>query len=58
MCSSDLIDINGTLQVAVSNFQLWLTTNKCKSVLIVGAEELLENENLDRFLNKIKVTRS
>lgn len=52
------IDINGTLQVAVSNFQLWLTTNKCRSVLIVGAEELLENENLDRFLNKIKVTRS
>ncbi|GAB5416471.1 MAG: hypothetical protein Crog4KO_09420 [Crocinitomicaceae bacterium] len=47
------IDINGTLQVAISNFNLWLTTNKCKSVLIVGSEELLQNENLDRFLEKI-----
>jgi hypothetical protein len=47
------IDINGTLQVAISNFNLWLTSNKCKRVLIVGSEDLLENENLERFLEKI-----
>ncbi len=52
------IDINGTLQVAVSNFELWIRTYKCKRVLIVGSEELLQNENLDRFLDKIKITRS
>lgn len=49
------IDINGTLQVAVSNFELWLRTYKCGRVLILGSDELLQNENLDRFLNKIKV---
>ena len=47
------IDVNGTLQVAISNFNLWLTTNKCKRVLIVGSEELLNNENLERFLDKV-----
>lgn len=47
------IDINGTLQVAISNFNLWILSNKCKNVLIVGAEDLLQNENLDRFLEKI-----
>jgi len=49
------IDINGTLQVAVTNFQLWLNTNKCHRVLIVGSDELLTNENLERFLQKIKI---
>jgi len=47
------IDINGTLQVAISNFNLWIRTNKCKRILILGSEDLVENENLDRFLNKI-----
>ena len=48
------IDVNGTLQVAVSSFQLWLTKYKCKKVLIMGSEKLVENENLERFLNRIK----
>ncbi|MCR9171736.1 MAG: hypothetical protein NXI10_04540 [bacterium] len=47
------IDINGTLQVAISNFNLWLTSNKCQRVLIVGSDDLLQNENLERFLEKI-----
>lgn len=47
------IDINGTLQVAISNFNLWLRTNKCQRVLVIGSEDLLQNENLDRFLDKI-----
>ncbi|PWL27286.1 MAG: hypothetical protein DCO96_11095 [Fluviicola sp. XM-24bin1] len=47
------IDINGTLQVAISNFNLWLTSNKCQRVLIIGSDDLLQNENLERFLEKI-----
>lgn len=48
------IDINGTLMVAVSNFSLWMERNKCKSLLIIGADELLKNPNLERFLEKLK----
>lgn len=48
------IDINGTLQVAVSNFNMWLRNNKCKNVLILGSEKLIQNENLQRFLERIK----
>lgn len=48
------IDLNGTLQVAVSNFELWVKTYKCRKVLIVGSDDLINNENLDRFLAKIK----
>jgi len=46
------VDINGTLQVAVSNFQNWMRNFKCKSVLIVGSDDLVENENLNRFLER------
>lgn len=48
------VDINGTLQVAASNFQLWLTKFKCKSILILGSDKLVENENLERFLERTK----
>lgn len=47
------IDINGTLQVAISNFNLWIRSNKCKRILIIGSPTLVENENLERFLDKI-----
>lgn len=46
------IDINGTLQVAVSNFQNWMRNFKCKTILILGADDLVQNENLDRFLDR------
>ncbi len=46
------VDINGTLQVAVSNFQNWMRNFKCKTILILGADDLVENENLDRFLQR------
>lgn len=46
------VDINGTLQVAVSNFQNWMRNFKCKTILILGADDLIENENLDRFLKR------
>lgn len=47
------IDINGTLQVAVSNFQMWLRNYKCKNILFLGADDLTKNDNLDRFLARI-----
>lgn len=50
------IDVNGTLQVAVSNLELFLKNNKCSKVLIVGSDDLIQNENLDRFFNRIEKT--
>ena len=44
------IDLNGTLQVAVNNFRMWVDNNKCKQVLIIGSDDLVKNENLERFL--------
>lgn len=48
------IDVNGTLQVAVNSFKMWMDSNKCQRVLILGADELVENENLERFLKRIE----
>jgi hypothetical protein len=48
------IDLNGTLQVAVKNLEMWLNNYKCKNVLILGADDLVANENLDRFFSRIK----
>ena len=48
------IDINGTLMVGVSNLDLWIERNRCKKVLFVGADTLLENPNLERYLNSLK----
>lgn len=47
------IDLNGTMQVAISNFEMWARTYKCEKVLILGSDELMRNENLDRFFNSI-----
>ncbi|MEN9743937.1 MAG: hypothetical protein RLZZ65_1742 [Bacteroidota bacterium] len=44
------IDINGTLRVGITNFELWLETNKVKSLLILGSEELTSNPNLERYI--------
>jgi hypothetical protein len=43
------IDINGTLMVGVSNLDLWVETNKCRRILVLGAEELASNPNLERY---------
>lgn len=48
------VDINGTLQVAVSSAKLWMKNNKCKKVLVLGADNLVDNENLDRFFNRLE----
>jgi hypothetical protein len=47
------IDINGTLQVGVTNFALWLDSTKAKNVLVIGAEELSDNPNLERYLDAV-----
>ncbi len=49
------IDLNGTLQVALSSFEMWLSTNKCRRVLILGADNLVNNDNLERFFSKVKM---
>lgn len=47
------IDINGTLQVAVSSFEMWLSNFKCRKILVLGSDELVQNENLDRFFSRV-----
>lgn len=49
------IDINGTLMVGVSNFALWLERNGCKNILIIGADSLCDNPNLERYLSHMKI---
>jgi hypothetical protein len=48
------IDINGTLVAAVSNFTFWIERNNCKSILCIGADQLINNPNLERFLSNTK----
>lgn len=48
------IDINGTLMVGVSNLDLWIERNRCKKVLFVGADSLINNPNLERYLLSLK----
>jgi hypothetical protein len=47
------IDINGTLQVGITNFALWLDSTKAKNLLVIGAEELADNPNLERYLDAV-----
>lgn len=48
------IDINGTLQVAINSYNMWMNSYKCKNVLILGSDELVQNDNLNRFFEKIQ----
>lgn len=47
------IDLNGTLQVAVNSFKMWIDANKCKNILVLGSDEVVKNDNLNRFINGI-----
>jgi hypothetical protein len=47
------IDINGTLRVGITNFDLWLDSTKSKNLMVIGAEELADNPNLDRYLDAV-----
>ena len=48
------VDLNGTLQVAANGLDLWMKNNKCQRVAILGEENVTKNENLDRFLDRIR----
>jgi hypothetical protein len=48
------IDINGTLMVGLLNLALWIESVKAKQVFIIGSDELLQNPNLERYLNVLK----
>lgn len=48
------IDINGTLQVAMNSFRMWAEKNKCTRVLVLGDDDLVKNENLERFFSNLK----
>jgi hypothetical protein len=37
--------------VGISNLDLWVETNKCKKILVLGGEELAANLNLERYSN-------
>lgn len=50
------IDINGTLVAAVSNFTFWIDRNNCKTILMIGADQLVKNPNLERFLTNVKLS--
>ncbi|MFN5506184.1 MAG: hypothetical protein ACK48O_05540 [Flavobacteriia bacterium] len=47
------IDINGTLQVGITNFDLWLDSTKAKNLLVIASEELADNPNLERYLDAL-----
>ena len=51
------IDINGTLNSAIANIELWLESNKSQDLLIVGKDEIVKNKNLDRFLDKLDMVK-
>jgi hypothetical protein len=48
------IDVNGTLQVAVSNFNIWMKNFKCQEILILGSDNLVKNDNLERFFDTLE----
>lgn len=48
------IDINGTLMVGLSNLELWIERAKVKRVYIAGSDDLIQNPNLERYLEAIQ----
>jgi hypothetical protein len=49
------VDVNGTLSVAASSFELWIDRNKAKTILFIGEDSLVKNPNTPRFLSSIKL---
>ena len=47
------IDVNGTKQVSLSHFGLWLERNGCKSVLMIGSDNLINNDSFESLLLKL-----
>ncbi len=47
------IDINGTKQVIVSHYVLWLERNNVKSPLFVGTDQLIDNPKTEGLLEQM-----
>jgi hypothetical protein len=47
------IDVNGTKQVSLSHYGLWLERNACKNVLMIGTESLVDNESFETLMSKL-----
>lgn len=50
---SHQVDINATMNAAVSSLRFWLENNKPKSVLFVGEEKLTKSSRLALYLQKL-----
>ena len=44
------IDINGTKQVILTHYGLWVERNKVKSPLIIGTDQLVDNPKIEALL--------
>ncbi|MFT7344610.1 MAG: hypothetical protein ACI9XP_001197 [Lentimonas sp.] len=47
------IDVNGTKQVSISHFGLWVERNNCKNLLLVGTDTLIESDSFETLLSKM-----
>lgn len=48
------VDLNGTISATLSNFNMWLSLNKPKNLMFIGAEDMIKNANLSLFLDRIE----
>jgi hypothetical protein len=48
------IDINGTLAVTLSHYNLWIERHNIKKILIIGNNNVAKNINLERYLTNLK----
>jgi hypothetical protein len=46
------IDLSGTMNVAITNFDLFLDLNKSKNLLVIGSDTLVAHPKMDVFIEK------
>lgn len=47
------IDINGTKQVIISHFGLWVERNNVKQPLFIGTDQLVDNPKIEDLMDKM-----
>lgn len=47
------IDINGTKQVIISHFGLWVERNKVSNPLMIGTDQLIDNPKIEGLLDQM-----
>ncbi len=47
------VDLSGTMNVAISHYSLFLERERCKSIAIIGSEDLLKNEKFAQLIDKL-----